>query len=155
MHFNGSFGQIKCRQSILEVRLTNPGSATETVEGFVNGLTFGFCNGQVQVLAKGFMEIHTEGAAANGNGTVTSSVAQITVELSGIHCIYTTVSTDLGTMTGAHGTGSVIINIASAAIPKTGGKSGVLCGNSMTWKGIYSVTNLAAGEVNFRNFTVD
>ena len=60
---------------------------------------------------------------------------------SGLHCVFTTNNTTIGTFTGSAKTGGTAVMDISGTIPRTGGKSGVFCGGNGTWKGSYTVTN--------------
>ncbi len=135
------FGTIECKKSTVSGKTTNTGSATETVSGSIEGLTFTECNATVTVLQKGSLEIHTREANATANGTLTSTGTEVTVEFIGTHCIFKTSSTDLGTLTG---TGVVETNATldiEATIPRTGGRSGAFCGSTAQWTGSYKITN--------------
>ena len=129
-------GDIECKKSSVAGKTSNTGSATETVSGSIESLTFTECNATVTVLAKGSLEVHTREATENGNGTLTSSGTEVTVEFAGFHCIFKTSSTDIGTVT-ANG-GNATFDIA-ATIPRTGGRSGAFCGSAAQWTGSYSV----------------
>ncbi len=147
-------GQVTCANSTFAFAILGAGGASETVKGPIETLDFGECNGNVTTLSKGSFEIHTEGASANGNGTITSDETEITVEIAGLHCIFTTNNTDIGRVTGTH-SGHVIIHAESGAIPRTGGRGGAFCGTSATLKATYTFFNLNGGGSNFTNFTVD
>jgi len=129
-------GEVVCKKSTVEGKVESQG-AEVTAKGNLSSLTFTECNGTVTVLKAGSLEVHTEGEKANGNGTLTSSGAEVTVELAGLHCIFTTSNTDVGKVTG--GT-TATLTAASQAIPRTGGRSGAFCGSSATWNATYSVT---------------
>lgn len=134
------FGTIQCNSAV-SGKTSNTGGA-ETVEGSISTLDFTNCtNATVDVLKNGTLEIHTAGSTANGNGTLTSTGAEVTVEYLGTHCIFTTKETDLGTVTGSANTanGRATLDI-SARIPRTSGRSGVFCGESAPWTGSYEVT---------------
>ncbi len=156
-------GNIECA-SAAEVQASNTGGTSETVKLTMRTLIFGPpCTNSVvvQVLAKGTWEIHTDPAdpigseGKTGNGTVTSTGTKITVEQSGFHCIFETTNTDIGTLTGA----STATNAAkefthmatldiSARIPRTGGRSGIFCGESSPWTGSYTVTSAGSAAGN-------
>jgi len=146
-------GEVKCKESTVVGEITKAGSATETVSGPITTLTFTACNGTVTVLKKGALELHTEKSEANGNGTLTSNGAEVTVELAGLHCIFSTSNTDVGTVTGAH-VGNVIFLAKSAAIPRTGGRSGAFCGSSATWNATYTGQDLHWNGETFTDFTI-
>jgi hypothetical protein len=99
-------------------------------------MSFRGCNGEGAIPKTGSLEFHTEGASANGNGTLTSSGTEITIELSGLHCIFATSNTDIGKVTG--GSPAKLVAV-SAAIPRTGGRSGAFCGSSVSWSAEYNV----------------
>lgn len=132
-------GEIVCSKSTVEGEVTNAGGTGTTVSGniFAKGLTFGECNATVHVLKEGSLEIH---AIGGNNGTLTSSNAEVTVELSGFHCVFKTTNTDLGTVTGSATTGGAATLDIDADIPRTGGRSGIFCGSEAEWTGSYKVT---------------
>lgn len=133
-------GSIECEESKVEGTTSNTGGASETVKGNISTLTFGKCNATVTVLKKGSLEIHTRTEKADGNGTLTSSGAEVTVVFAGFHCVFSTNNTDLGTLTGSTATeGNATLDI-EATIPRTGGSSGIFCGSTAQWTGAYKVT---------------
>jgi hypothetical protein len=134
-------GELKCNESQIGAKTTNEGSSSETVSASVETLTFGGCNGTLTVLKKGTLEIHTRTESADGNGTLTSTGTEITIELAGLHCIFFTASTDIGTITGSSTTnGNATLDVQSVAIPRTGGRQGAFCGSSATWSASYKFT---------------
>lgn len=130
-------GSIECSQSTVAGKTANKGSATETVSGAIEHLTFGECNATVHVLKNGSLEIHTQEASSNNNGTLTSSGAEVTVLFAGFHCIFGTNNTDLGTVTGSSTTGGTATLDIKATIPRIGGTSGIFCGSTAAWTGAY------------------
>lgn len=150
---------ITCQKSTVEGEVTNAGGAGITVSGHVSTLTFTECgNHTVTVKNAGSLEIHTEfeetgdpktsheTAAATGNGTLTSTDAEVTVLLHSfllgtVHCIYKTNETDIGTLTGSKNVAgkTATLDINSVSIPRVTTDSA--CGNHSTWEGSYSVTN--------------
>lgn len=152
-------GNIECGSTV-EIEQTGTGGAGETVTGAIRTLNFTGCtNGAVvSVLKKGTVEIHTDPndpEGVSGNGTLTSSGAEVTVELLGVHCIFETKATDIGTLTGATTatnarkelTHMATLDI-SATIPRTGGRSGAFCGESAPWTGSYTVTSAGSAVGN-------
>ena len=133
-------GTIECKESGVEGTTSTTGGASETVKGNLSKLTFTSCNATVTVLTQGGLEIHTRTESADGNGTLTSSGTEVTVEFAGFHCIFKTNSTDLGTLTGSPTTKSNATLDIEATIPRTGGKSGAFCGSTAKWTGSYKVT---------------
>jgi hypothetical protein len=134
-------GDISCTGSTVAGEVTNAGGASETVKGPISSLTFSGCNAEVVVLEPGSLEIHTKTASADNNGTLTSSGAKVTVTFVGFHCIFTTSSTDIGTVTGSATTGGAATLDIEATIPRTGGRSGAFCGSTAAWTGSYKVTS--------------
>lgn len=93
------------------------------------------------IVSQGALEIHTDAETADGNGRVTLVGFGVTVNRLGIICTYETgAGVDIGTLTGSKTTGSnATIEVAGAAIPKTGG--GLLCGETATMSGSFSVAS--------------
>jgi hypothetical protein len=134
-------GSVECGSTIQGVT-TNVGSAIETVKGNLTSHVYSTCKGgTITVLANGSFEIHTQIATKNNNGTLTSSGTQITVLLSsGIHCIYTTNNTHLGTITGSANTGATAtLHLEGTSLPRTGGTSGAFCGSTAQITGSYLI----------------
>ncbi|HEX5526966.1 MAG TPA: hypothetical protein VFX44_07175 [Solirubrobacterales bacterium] len=152
-------GDIECEESTVSGKTSNEGSATETVQGSIESLTFSKCNATVTVLVKGSLEIHTsyetvidevEGrkvdtritkTVADSNGWLTGNGNEVTVEFLGFHCIFKTNGTPLGKVTGSANTGGNATLDIEATIPRTGGRSGVFCGSEAQWTGSYKVTS--------------
>jgi hypothetical protein len=131
---HGPFTTVSCKKSTVAGSVESHGAST-TAGGKISSLTFTECNFPVTVLKAGSLEIHTSGESANGNGTLTSSGAEITIATSIANCIFTTSSTDVGTLTG--GTPATLA-INSAGIPRTG--HSIFCGSKGTWTGSYTVS---------------
>ena len=153
-------GDIECKKSTVEGKLENLGSSTTTAGGKIGTLNFSECNATVNVLKTGSLEIHTEYETkidnpgtkeevktviqkenSTNNGTLTSSGAEVTVVFAGFHCIFSTSSTDIGTLTGSANTGGNATLDIIATIPRTGGNSGAFCGSTAQWTGSYKVDN--------------
>jgi hypothetical protein len=131
------FSTINCTESTVHGEITNAGSATTTVSGPITkktGLTFGGCDSTVHVLKEGSLEIHH--IAGTTNGTLTSSGAEVTVIKSGVHCIYETSNTHIGTLTGST-TGHATLHIEAnlKRVPTS-----FLCADNAAWEGEYTVT---------------
>jgi hypothetical protein len=129
----GAFVTVTCQKSNVEGKVEKHGSGV-TAGGNISTLTFTECNFPTTVVKKGSLEIHSAGS---GNGTLTGSGSEISIETSLGTCVFTTSSTKLGTLTGSTSKNATL-DIESAAIPRTGGS--FLCGSSGTWTGSYSVT---------------
>ena len=142
------FGSVTCTEGVVK-GTTNAQSDTTTVTGTISTLTFGKpraaneeesqCeNGAatINVLKRGTLEIHAIGSGPNG--TLTSSNAEVTVTKFGIHCIYSTLNTDLGTLTGSTTTGKTATMDISATLNRV--TTSALCAEHATWAGSYVVT---------------
>jgi hypothetical protein len=148
-------GKIECN-STLSGKTGNTGSSTETVSGPIEVLEFTGCTTPtVHVLKKGTIEIHTQITTiedsggvitevtdgASGNGTLTWTDAEWTVETFGFHCVFGTTNTKIGTVTGSSTTGGNATLDISARIPRLTGRSGAFCGSSAPWTGSYKITS--------------
>ena len=139
---DGAFVTVTCKHSAVEGKVESHGAGV-TAGGKISSLTFTECNFPTTVKKAGSLEIHTTKVTdangevtepVNGNGTLTSTGAEIEIATSVGTCIFTTSATDVGTVTG--GT-TAKLDIASAKIPRTGGN--FLCGSSGTWTGSYTI----------------
>ncbi|HKF81637.1 MAG TPA: hypothetical protein VKB23_01595 [Solirubrobacterales bacterium] len=130
---------IECN-SVVEGAFENPGEGP--AKASISSLTWSNCtnNWSVTTLTKGSLEFHN--IAGTENGTVTSTGTEITATQSGsgLHCIYKTSNTDIGTLTSSTKTGGNATLDISATIPRTGGSSGFFCGTAGTWTGSYKVS---------------
>jgi hypothetical protein len=132
---HGSFVSVSCGKSAVEGKVESHTATTASVK--LSSTTFTECNFPVKVLKLGSLEIHSVG---KGNGTLTSTGAEITIETSVGSCNFTTFATDIGTVTGTAVTGTnATLDIGSSAIPRTG--HSFFCGSSGTWTGAYKVTS--------------
>jgi hypothetical protein len=123
-------GKIECN-STLQGKTSNASGAT--IEAAISTFTFGACTtATVHVIKSGSLKIASTGG---GNGSVTSTGAEWTVVTFGIHCIFSTNNTSIGTITGGN---PAVLNI-SATMPVTG-TSGPFCGTSAPWTGSYEIT---------------
>jgi hypothetical protein len=138
---DGTFVTVKCSNSKVEGNVESHGGAT--VGGEVDLLTFTGCNYEVTVNegGRGSLAVHPTGTT--GDGTVTSTGANITIHTSVGSCTFTTNGTDVGTLDGGS---PAAMNINSAKIPRTGGN--FLCGSSGTWTGSYSVSSPSTLEIH-------
>ena len=132
--------EIKCGKSVLESTVESHGAEVRT-KGKVNSLSFSECGANtVSVIKAGTLELQD---TSEGNGTLTSSGAEITVlthnVLGTVDCVYTTSNTEIGTFTGSIATlpENPTMDI-SGTIPRTGGSG--FCGSTGTWTGSYKVT---------------
>ena len=139
--------KIECEESTVEGS-ASAGGASATPNGAISELTFKKCGGwTVTVIEgkKGTLEVHTDAndsTGTSGNGTLTSNGAEVTVEGFGLHCVYGTKETDIGTVTGSKTTGSTAKFDIAANIERVGGRSGAFCGGKTSeWTGSYSIDN--------------
>jgi len=133
-------GNFECQETTLEAATSSTGSSAETVSGTVNSCALNTCNVTVSVTKKGTVVFHTDrsdSTGSSGNGTLTWSGLEVTVGLFGVHCIFTTNNTDIGTVTGSGTTKSTAALDVNAVIPRTGGRSGPFCGQNVEWTGVY------------------
>lgn len=134
---------ITCNKSTVEGKVEQHGSGVTTT-GKVSSLTFTECGANhVTVLKTGTLEAHATVSGDNADGTLTSSGGELSLQITslGITCVYSTANTDIGTGTLTSSTttgGNATIDVASAAIPRTGGS--IFCGSSGIWTGSYKVT---------------
>jgi opacity protein-like surface antigen len=130
---------INCTHSKVAGKVETHGSNV-TASGLLSTLTFEECNAHVTVLKKGELIIHTDHVAGDGNGTLTSSGAEVTIQVTTpikISCIYSTENTPIGTLTG-HDDEHATLDI-KATIKRTG--HSFFCGAEAEWTGSYTVTN--------------
>jgi hypothetical protein len=129
-----SFLTVSCTSSHMRTKVQTH-SAGVTAGGPIEMLTFSGCTDTVTVLQVGSIEVH---AAGGGNGTVTSTGAEIRIHTSeGPVCTFKTSGTDIGTLTGSNVTGGqATLDIGSSSIPATG----FLCPSTGVWTGDYTVT---------------
>jgi hypothetical protein len=131
-----SFLTVVCHTSNVKGTVTSLHTATPQ-SGPISTLDFGGCTQTVTVLQNGSLSV--TGTSTTGNGTLTSSGAEIRIHTSaGPVCTFKTNNTHIGTLTkGTHG----VLDIQSALIPA----SGFLCPSNGVWTGSYTVnqpTNL-------------
>jgi len=133
------FATVKCKASTVNGETSNTGSSTETVSGPITTLNFGECNCEVEVLKNGSLEIHGSGT---GNGTLTGKSSEVTINCSGVACIFGTASTGttIGTATG----GNPATLAANAKLPWIAGDSSnsvcTLGTGTGSWTASYEVT---------------
>lgn len=125
-----------CTESTFKGKTTNTGSATETVNGNVESMTFGKCSSSIAVLALGTFEIHYIGPKTSGALTFKGSKA--TMLTAGADCVYGTgAGTSIGTMTSEEGMESAEIDVA-AVLGKEEGS--ILCPTTISWNAKYKIT---------------
>jgi hypothetical protein len=125
---------ITCKKSAFEGKIEQHGSSP--AGGKLSSLSFSECGtNDVTVVKPGSLEIR---ATSGGNGTVISTGAEISVNMTslGITCVYTTNNTDIGTFTGSTSTNATVD--LTQGLPRTGGS--YLCGYGAAWTGSYKFT---------------
>lgn len=130
---------ITCKSSKLEGSVESHGSGV-TASANLSSLTFSECgSNHVVVLKPGSLEVHTQNAFSNGNGTLTSSGAEISVEITslGITCLFRTEGTHLGTITGGV---AAVIDVESASLIVTTPPSSIFCGSKAKLTSSYVVS---------------
>jgi len=138
------FATVKCSKSTVEIEQTSTGGTNETVTGNIKALTFPeeACNCKVTITALGSGEIHTDSAAADGNGTLTGTNTRATINCAGISCNFGTEGTDIGTL---HGSATDPVLTANASLKYfAGDASNFTCtvgSGTGTWKAEYTVTS--------------
>jgi hypothetical protein len=130
-----------CTGSTMAGKVSSAGSASSTVTVPLSTLTFTGCGTDTtSIINAGTLEFH---ATSGGNGTVTWTGAEMTVQLHRTvlgfpittHCIYKTNATDIGTFSGSSTTkGTAKLEIGSSPIPQAAtdgacGEDAVLTGN--------------------------
>jgi len=132
-------GKIECNHTAHYV-ITNAGGnhggagPTTPVRASVSTNFTNCTTATVHVLKSGTLSATSSGG---GKNTLSSTGAEWTIETFGLHCVYATNNTAIGTLTG----GSPASIAISATIPRTGGKSGAFCGSSAPLTGSSTVTS--------------
>lgn len=140
---------VSCSESAIGAITNNEGSSSETVSASLEGINFKGCGGvALTILKGGSLEFHTRTASVDNNGTLTSTGLEITEEGFGLHCIFATNNTDIGTVTGSVNTGAGATIDISASLPRTGGRAGAFCGSTAVWTGSYLVVCPSALNVD-------
>jgi hypothetical protein len=151
------FTEITCKKGTVKGKTSNEGSATETVSGAAETITWEECstpNGActVTTLKPGTLEVHwIEGVDKNEkgevtavtgshNGTLTSNGAEITSSCASIfgniHCIYKAAEEDLGTVTGGNPATADFESTPVNIIATSG-----LCPSGPKWDAKYEITS--------------
>ena len=125
-----------CTNSTVKGKISNAGSATETVTGAVEVLTFTGCNFPTTVIKRAGLEIHK--IAGTSNGTVTSDgLFEVTINTIFFGtCVYgVTNEGSIGDLTE----GNPAIFHANATVHKLSG-SNFACPENTLWTGTYTLT---------------
>jgi hypothetical protein len=139
------FATVKCTTSVVNGAVTAAGSSSATVVGNITTLDFTNCNCTVAALENadktfGQLEIHY---TSSGDGTLTGKNSRVTINCSGVSCIFGTAATGttIGTVTGA----KIATLKAEAKLPYVAGDaSNFICtagSGTGSWTANYEVTN--------------
>lgn len=146
---------VTCGKSTIEGAIESH-SSEAPAEGEVSSLTFSECgNHTVTVIDAGTLEVE---ATSEGDGTLTSTGAEITVLLHSaflgtMHCIYVTEETEIGTLTGSNTSEeAATVDIESAPLPQSATDLG--CGSESLLEGGYEVMTPATLAVFQRTTTL-
>jgi hypothetical protein len=136
---------VKCKKSTVAGEVKTPGSETTTVSGPLSTLTFDECNPNTASTVKlGNLEVHTEGASSNGNGTLTASEVEATVLthtiLGTTHCLYTAENLDIGKVTGSINNGSGNATLTASEVELGRKTTDFGCGEVAKWTATYVVS---------------
>jgi hypothetical protein len=140
--FTGGFATLKCTEAITSGEVTNAGSSTATVVVKITTLDFTGCNCTMTVLSNGELEVHYTSA---GNGTLTGKNSSVTMNCSGVSCIFGTAAAGptIGPTTG----GATASIKAEAKLPYIAGDASnftcTLGSGTYTWNATYDVTKPA------------
>jgi hypothetical protein len=128
-----------CTGGTVHGEITNAGSATTTVNGHIDELTWTGCTRETKTIANGSLEIHH--ITGTTNGTVTGKDSEVTINgIFGSSCVYGTgAGTHLGTLVGASGPHAHATLAIKATVPRTAG--GFLCPSTAVWNANYTVTS--------------
>jgi hypothetical protein len=125
---HAGFAEITCKKSTVTGKIEN----ATTPSGKISNLTFTECSGVVKVLKNGSLTAHHSGG---GNGNLTATGVEVTVEQAGVHCIYGgNITTGLN-LTG----GNPATMTSTAKIPLVSG--GFFCASPANWTASYEVTS--------------
>jgi hypothetical protein len=118
---------IECEEAAIEGEVTNPGP--EVVSGSVSAISFGKCEGTVEVLKSGTFKITSP---SGGSGILRLEGFEIKVTMAGVNCVY-------GGPTAMNLSGGEMASIkANALLAKKEG--GLLCKRTAEWTAEYTVT---------------
>jgi hypothetical protein len=135
-----------CTGSTVKGKTTNAGSATETIKGNVESITYENCKATFKDLKLGTFEVHYVGPKTTGE--LTSIGSEVTMLVAGVSCDYGTVGgVDLGIMESDE-TVSPEFDEETTWEKEEGG---FLCPGSIVVKGIYNIT--APTKVYFKEKT--
>jgi hypothetical protein len=130
LHGTGTF---TCGRSSMEGKVESHGSSVTTVSKLSQTI-WNECSHAFSVLKTGSLEIHTDTANADGNGTLTWNGAELTITwntvFGNVHCTYTLGSVNLGTIAGSKSTGSTAT--ASGGATKMTVHGGLFCQSKET-----------------------
>ena len=135
--WRGEFGETlkTCTGADLRGKISNAGSATETVKIQISENSWTGCTVPTVTLKLGELEIHS--ITGSTNGTMTMRGAEFTTNDSFFgDCSYGTgTGIDLGTLTSS-GTGDAVIDVAATLLP-----TGLGCCPKVSWSEQFTLTS--------------
>ncbi len=130
----------KCSTSTIKGKITNIGSATETVTGSVEELTWGSCTFPTKTLKTGKLEVHRISDSANGTVTADGTF-EVTINVVFASCVYgVTSGADLGEITEGKVSGTTTSPVFHANAVAEEFTESPLCPNTAKWTGTYNLT---------------
>lgn len=124
-----------CDESTFKAKTSNTGSATETVKGQIESLTYSGCIHTEKTIKSGTIEFHHVTGGTASNGTFTIGGMEVTTEFLGVSCVY---GAGTGVNAGIVVGGNPAAIEISAVLPRVSG--GFLCPAEARWTTTYSVT---------------
>lgn len=127
--FDTPSGSVECHLALQGHTTTSAeGGAAGNADGPITGHILTNCGeATVEVPAHGTFTIESGGTFKSSNTTITM------IHL-GVHCIFETSNTTLGTVTNANAERNATLDL-SGTIPRTGGLGGAFCGSSASLTG--------------------
>lgn len=139
-----AFATVECSEATFAGKTNNTGGAAETVQIPIETWRIGTCNNNctVTVLANGVLELHTTGAAANGNAAPTLKSSRFTVSCFGVSCNFGAAAG--GTTIGVVNGGNPAKLTEVAGVPFVSGDASIfvctLGAGFANWEGGYEFT---------------
>jgi hypothetical protein len=123
-----AFETFRCESSTFEGKVEGHGEWT-TATAKVSSMAWLGCNHAFSVLNRGSLEVHTDSASADGNGTLTWTGAELGIKwvtiFGSFDCLYTLSNVNLGTVTGSKSTGGTAT--AGGGATKISVDGGIFC----------------------------
>lgn len=133
--FTGSFVAIECVESKFDGTVSSHGEAV-TAKISLSSMSFMECNYPFTVLKPGTLEIHTDSAGVDGNGSVTWEGLEMSIHTSVGECVYTS-NVPIGTLSGSD-TKKAKWSTENLPLPRVNGS--FLCGSGSKFSATYYFT---------------